>query len=131
MTRSKKPLPRHKRTHKEPEIVFAPAGAAPDPELRKARWRRDKVSSLPEGISLVPDGKAAYIYARTGRWIVPVYAELSGNPAFDMVLFLREGGLSRIDSDTLEEIPLNDIEASGAIQELRSWLTHRGIRYSL
>ena len=120
---------RSKRPAHEPEISFV--SEQPHPEWQEQRWRKERIHQLPEGITLVPSGKAATLYVRTGQRVIDIYAELAGNPAFDMVIFLPSSGLHWIDVDTFQPTPLSPEESATELQKLQDWLAAKHIRYSI
>jgi hypothetical protein len=124
MKRKRSKPPRHK-----PEISFI--SEQPHPEWQEKRWRKEKIHELPQGISLVPSGKAATLYVRSGERVIDIYAELAGNPAFDVVIFLPSNGLQWIDVNTFQLNPLSPEESARELRKVQDWLAAKHIRYSI
>jgi hypothetical protein len=101
-----------------------------DPEISRRQWRKDKVHQLPEGISLVPDGRAASLYIRRGNRMMAIPAELAGTSDFDVVLFVPSKGLRWIDVTSFSESPAAAEESEEELNQLRQWLSANGIRAS-
>jgi hypothetical protein len=102
-----------------------------DPQWQKDRWKRDRIAELPEGVSLVRSGKAAYFYVRNGNRVVDVYAELSGNPAYDVLVFKGGDRLTAVDVTDLVLTGLDEQETEEVLRQIRTWLDSRSMRYSV
>jgi hypothetical protein len=55
-------------------------------EYNLQRWKRDKVEALPQGFTIVPNGRAGTIYVREGDRVHSFYAELAGAAAIDIIV---------------------------------------------
>jgi hypothetical protein len=112
------------------EGMEAPIFEAPIPGLQEKIWRRSKVHQLPEGISLVGDGRSGHLYERRGDRFIDIYLELAGDPSLDIVVFLPET-LHWVHVDSFERVPLSAAERQTQVERFRAYLNARGLRYSL
>jgi hypothetical protein len=93
-------------------------------KLDRQRWRKNGVADLAEGFTLKPDGRAGGIYFRRGPQVLELYYELSGDPAYDILLWLR--GLS--EWILPERAPTSSAEQRLIRAELERWLKENDTR---
>lgn len=110
-------------------IKYEPMSPAEILRINRRRWRRHKVPNMPEGLSLITEGKIGSFYFRTGNSAIEIEAELSG--ANDIDLSMDRTGLSRkIDLTSLEEKPASEKESLSAKTAVERWLNEKGWRFS-
>jgi hypothetical protein len=110
-------------------IIFEPISAEKRRARDEIRWKQNHVEKLPEGFSLVPDGRSGRLYFREGDRFIEVYVELAGDPSLDLVLELR-GLKSWISLATLSRDPVPPDEETRIRSEMEDWLRKRHMRYS-
>ncbi|HVY37529.1 MAG TPA: hypothetical protein VHM31_06325 [Polyangia bacterium] len=95
-----------------------------------ARWKRDGVRTLPEGVSLVTHGKAASIYLRRGGRFMALDAELAGTSDVDVFVYTQPGLSSWVDTDSFESVPATPQEQREALEAVRDWLNARPSKFA-
>jgi hypothetical protein len=93
-------------------------------KLDRQRWRKNGVADLAEGFTAKPDGRAGCIYFRRGPQVLELYYELSGDPKYDILLWLR--GFSEWIAP--ERAPISSAEQRVIRAELEHWLKANGTR---
>jgi hypothetical protein len=93
-------------------------------KLDRKRWKENRVAELGEGFALKPDGRAGCVYFRRGPRILELYYELSGDPAYDILLWLR--GLS--EWILPERAPISPDEQRVILASLERWLKENHTR---
>ena len=94
-----------------------------------AGWKRDGVTKLPQGVSLVPHGRAASIYLRQGDRFLALSAELEGVSDVDVCVYTEPGLSSWIDVGSFQSSPAGLDEQREALQAVGDWLRARGTRF--
>jgi hypothetical protein len=84
----------------------------------RQRWKEHGVSELPQGFTIKKDGRAGSIYFRRGERILELYYEISGDPAYDILLW--QHSLSNWILPGPEPVPPEEQQAIRA--ELEQWL---------
>jgi len=92
-------------------------------------WKRDGVKALPEGVSVVPHGRAASIYLRKGDRFLALSAELEGVSDVDLCVYTDPGLSSWIDGGSFQSEPARPDEQREALEAVGDWLKARGTRF--
>jgi len=94
-----------------------------------AGWKRDGVKALPQGVSLVPHGRAAAIYVRQGGRFISLSAELEGVSDVDVCVYTEPGLSNWIDVGAFQSEPASPEEQQEALKAVRAWLEARGTKF--
>jgi hypothetical protein len=111
-------------------FVYDSVSAEQKQAFAVARWKRDGVRTLPEGVSLVTHGRAASIYLRRGGRFMALDAELAGTSDVDFFVYTEPGLSSWVDADSFESVPATAQEQSEAIEAIREWLKQRPSKFA-
>jgi hypothetical protein len=90
----------------------------------RERWAKNRVSDLPEGFTWKKDGRSGCIYFRRGERVLELFYEISGDPAYDILLWPAQ--LSSWVLPTSEPIPAGEQRALRAA--LERWLEEERTR---
>ncbi len=114
------------------KITFVPDSRTPEEVVAadRARWREHRIWEIPQGFSLVPNGRAGTIYFRRDQKIIELGAELAGATYLDIVVF-DDGIKEWIDVNTLVSEAISTDEQRAIRNALIDWLTKRGLKFSL
>ena len=110
--------------------LYEPLGEATRRKIALARWRRNRVQDLRQGVSLAANGRTASIYYRSGDRFVELDAELAGDPGLDMCIYTAPGISSWIDVASLEPAPTTAEEQQHVLATIATWLRARPARAS-
>jgi hypothetical protein len=110
--------------------VYEPQSSEARRTLSVARWQRHQVKALPQGISLVPNGRAASIYVREGDRFVELDAELAGSADLDMSVYTEPGIFSWIDVASFDTHAATADEQRRVLTEVDVWLRSRPARFA-
>jgi len=97
---------------------------------RRDQLRREGLSDIAQGFSLVPNGRAGAIYFRRDQKLIRLGTELSGSDRLDIIVF-DEGLRYWIDVNTLDYTAVSSEEQQSVRANLIDWLLKRGLKFSL
>ena len=109
-------------------ILYEPMSPAEMLRLDRKRWRRHRVSTLAEGVSIVVEVPLASIYFRADDFVIEVEGEYSGVDRYDIIL--NSQGLDRqIHVTKLEPEPAQAELARVAMVAIEAWLNAKRWRF--
>lgn len=110
-------------------IISDPLSADERRSYDNIRWAKNEVEKLPDGFSLLSDGRSGRLYFRDRDRFIEIYLELAGDPEFDVIVDLA--GLKEwVSLDTYSRDPVPPGQQCQIQSELETWLRSRKIRYA-
>jgi len=103
----------------------------PEKELQLSRqlWRKARIWEMPEGFTLIEEGRDGTIYYRRGEAVVEFYWEFSGLP--DIAFSLSSPVWEWVDVHQLTGSPVSPTDRSLIRQALIDYLAGRNISFVL
>jgi hypothetical protein len=97
---------------------------------RRDQLRRENLCKVPQGFSLVPNGRAGAIYFRRKEELIRLGTELSGSDRLDIIVF-DDGLRYWIDVNTLDHSAVSSEEQQSIRTNIIDWLLKRGLKFSI